>query len=92
MAATYHLKILTPVTTVFDGDVEAMVAPGEAGYLGILANHAPIITTLQPGSLKVSDAGGEKWYKIGGGILRVAKNEATLLSEFVEESSKPESA
>ncbi len=89
MAATYHLKILTPATIVFDGDVESMVAPGEAGYLGVLANHAPIITTLRPGTLKISDAGGDKWYAVTEGILRVAKNEAILLSESAEETSEP---
>lgn len=92
MAATYHLKILTPATIVFDGEVEAIVAPGEAGYLGVLANHAPIITTLRPGHLKVSDASGVKWYAIKEGILRVAKNEAILLSEAAEETSAPQSS
>ena len=90
--ATYHLKILTPAEVVYDGDVESMVAPGEAGYLGVLANHAPLITTLKPGDLKIADANGEKWFAISAGILRVAKNEAILLSESVEESTAPESA
>jgi F-type H+-transporting ATPase subunit epsilon len=85
MAATYRFKILTPSHLVLDEEVESMVAPGEAGYLGVLANHAPIITTLKPGTLKVRFADGEKWFRVSGGILRVAKNRATLISEVAEE-------
>jgi F-type H+-transporting ATPase subunit epsilon len=64
-----------------------MIAPGEAGYLGVLANHAPLVTTLTSGTLKVKLDGKEKWYRIEGGILRVARNSAVLLSEVVEEIS-----
>jgi F-type H+-transporting ATPase subunit epsilon len=85
MAATYRFRILTPAREVLDEAIESMVAPGEAGYLGVLANHAPLITTLVPGTLKVRTQAGEKWYRLSGGILRVAQNEATLLSEVVEE-------
>jgi F-type H+-transporting ATPase subunit epsilon len=85
MAATYRFKILTPKEEVLNADVSSMVAPGEAGYLGVLANHAPLITTLNPGTLKVRLESEEKWFRVAGGILRVAKNEAVLLSEAVEE-------
>jgi F-type H+-transporting ATPase subunit epsilon len=90
VAATYHLKILTPSATVLDEDVVSVVASGEAGYLGVLANHAPILTTLKHGTLKVKFEDGEKWFRVDGGILRVAANSAVLLSEGVEEVS-PES-
>ena len=87
MAATYRLKILTPSATVLDEEVVSMVAPGEAGYLGVLANHAPILTTLMRGTLQVKLEHGEKWFRVEGGILRVAENSAVLLSEGVEEIS-----
>lgn len=87
MAATYRFKILTPATLVFDSEVESLIAPGEAGYLGVLANHAPLITTLNPGTVKVRLESGEKWFSVSGGILRVAKNEAILLSEDVQETA-----
>lgn len=90
MATTYHLKILTPGETVLDEDVVSIVAPGEAGYLGVLANHAPIVTTLQRGTLQIKFESGEKWFRVEGGILRVASNSAVLLSESVEEVA-PES-
>ena len=84
--STYHFKILTPSTHILDEQVVSIVAPGEAGYLGVLANHAPLITTLSPGKLKVTfETSGDKWYRVNGGILRVARNAAVLLSEQVEE-------
>ena len=85
MATTFRFKILTPSEQVLEGDVTSMVAPGEAGYLGVLANHAPLLTTLRAGTLRVRMVDGEKWFRIGGGILRVARNNAVLLSETVEE-------
>lgn len=85
MAATYQLMILTPQRKVLDEQIESLIAPGAAGHLGVLANHAPIITTLVAGTLEVRAPGAEKWYRITGGILRVARNSAVLLSESVEE-------
>ena len=88
MAATYRFKILTPAAQVLDEEVESMVAPGEAGYLGVLANHAPLITTLLPGTLKVRlESSGERWFRIDSGILKVVGNAAVLLTESIEEIS-----
>jgi F-type H+-transporting ATPase subunit epsilon len=84
--ATYHFKVLTPSTEVLDEEIVSLVAPGEAGYLGVLANHAPLITTLRAGTLKITtESAGEKWFRVSGGILKVARNAAVLLSETVEE-------
>ena len=88
----YHFKILTPQERVLDEEVVSLVAPGAAGYLGVLANHAPLITTLRDGVLTVEfEARGEQAYRIRGGILCVAHNSAVLLSESVEEISEVES-
>lgn len=46
MTALFHLTILSSDKKIFEGDLQSMVAPGEAGYLGVLANHAPLLTTL----------------------------------------------
>ena len=86
-AATYKFKMLTPNRTAFDGEVISVTAPGGAGYLGILAHHAPLITTLVPGDLTLRDASGASHrFHIGPGILKVAKNEAVVLTETVEEA------
>lgn len=85
--ATYHLKVLTPGAKEIDDVVVSIVAPGEDGYLGVLANHAPLITTLQAGDLMVRfENNMEKTFRISGGILKVARNEAILLTETVEAS------
>jgi len=88
VAATYRFKVLTPSATAIESDVESIVVPGEAGYLGVLANHAPLITTLRPGDLRVRfNETNEAVYHIGAGVLRVADNEATLLTESFERES-----
>ena len=78
--ATYHLSIVTPAGTRFDGDAEALVAPGEEGYVGVLADHAPMIAGLKPGPLSVTDGSGANWFACGPGVLEVSMgNEVTLL-------------
>lgn len=87
MAATYKFKILTPASEVLDANVVSIVAPGEAGYLGVLANHAPLITTLRAGDLKVRfDDDRVREYRIGNGLLKVADNEAVLLTESIKDT------
>jgi F-type H+-transporting ATPase subunit epsilon len=79
---------MTPNGSEFDEQVVSIVVPGELGYLGVLANHAPLITTLASGDLKVTLEGNiEKHFSIPGGILKVARNEAVLLTESIEERS-----
>ncbi|MBI4719866.1 MAG: F0F1 ATP synthase subunit epsilon [Chitinivibrionia bacterium] len=86
---TFNFKILTPNRMALDAAVTSIVVPGEAGYLGALANHAPLITTLAPGKLKVTFEGrNESWYLIGGGILKILHNEAVLLTESIEETTE----
>jgi F-type H+-transporting ATPase subunit epsilon len=83
---TYRFKILSPKAQILDEEVVSVVAPGEAGYLGVLANHAPLITTMMDGELTVRfSSGGEKHYRITGGVFRVAHNSAVLLTESIEE-------
>jgi F-type H+-transporting ATPase subunit epsilon len=85
--ATYKFKMLTPNRTAFDGDVVSVTAPGGAGYLGILAHHAPIITTLLAGDLSLrTPEGVTQRFRIGKGILKVANNEAVVLTESIEEA------
>lgn len=82
---TYHLIITTPEEVIFDGTVISLIAPGGAGYLEILANHAPIITTLNKGTVTLKDENNQKtFYQITGGLLEVAKNEASLLADTIK--------
>lgn len=86
MDPTFSFKILSPKAQILDEEVVSIVAPGAAGYLGVLANHAPLITTMADGELKVRFAGGnERRFHIKGGILRVSHNTAVLLTESIDE-------
>lgn len=77
--------IFTPEKKVFEGAVTSIVAPGEAGYLGILADHAPLVTTLKSGNLEVTDYTGQRsGWKIMGGFLEVVNNSTTILTEHIE--------
>jgi F-type H+-transporting ATPase subunit epsilon len=83
----YHLQVLTPENVIFDEMVTAIIAPGTDGYLGVLANHAPLITSLQPGILIITDQHKVKhYYKVTGGFLEVNHNEASLLVDEIEKT------
>lgn len=81
MPALFHLTILSIDRKIFDGDLQSLIAPGEIGYLGVLANHAPLITNLVPGKITLKDASGN----ITGldsrtaGFLEVSDNKAMIL-------------
>jgi F-type H+-transporting ATPase subunit epsilon len=86
---TYRFRILSPKGRFLDDEVVSIVAPGETGYFGVLANHAPLVSTMRPGEVAVRLAGGEeKRFRIDGGIFRVARNSAVLLAETVEEIAR----
>ena len=86
MPESFQLTVLTPVRTLLDERVESVVAPGAEGYLGVLANHAPLITSLVPGKLTVRLAGGETHiFAISGGFLEVSANRAVILADTMEE-------
>ena len=82
---TFRLEILTQQKTVFTGMITSLVAPGTIGYLGVLANHAPFMTTLVPGKVTFRDPAGamQTLQSTGGGFLDVAKNRATILADSI---------
>lgn len=70
-------------------DVRSIVAPGSEGYLGVLSNHAPLITALMPGILSVVDENGhESFYALSGGFLEVSGNVATILADSIESADE----
>lgn len=85
MESSYRLELLTPERTVLDTEVVSLVAPGSEGFLGVLANHAPLITGLAPGPLKLTyPAGRREIYSLTGGFLEVLNNRAVVLADAVE--------
>lgn len=77
-------EIVSQDRTVFEGDVDIVVAPGEAGEMGILPNHAPLLTTLKYGILKVRSMNQELDFTIAGGILEVQPDIVTVLADAAE--------
>lgn len=84
----YHLQIVTPEEIFFDDQVIALIAPGIEGYLGILTNHAALITALKTGVLIITDQNKKKiFYEVSGGFLEVCHNEAFLLVDTIQPTS-----
>ncbi|MBI3252599.1 MAG: ATP synthase F1 subunit epsilon [Candidatus Omnitrophica bacterium] len=82
--SSFKLKVVTPDQIFFEGDTVSVVAPGSVGYLGVLKNHAPLVTTLGKGNLTFRDAAGEsKVFKVEGGFLEVLKNRVLVLTDKV---------
>lgn len=80
----YHLQVLTPEEIIFEDDVTALIAPGEMGYLGILTDHASLITTLKMGTLIITDQSQKKhFYKVTGGFLEVDHNQVVILVDII---------
>lgn len=81
----FRLEVVTPESRVLSEDVQSLVAPGEDGYLGVLANHAPLLTALKAGDLKITRAGGEDaYYSITGGFMEVTGKAAVVLADGIE--------
>jgi F-type H+-transporting ATPase subunit epsilon len=85
MAATYTISLLTPEKTVLSAEVVSLIAPGSQGFLGVLANHAPLITALAPGPLTLRHPDGrEQIVSVSGGFMEVSRNRAVVLADAVE--------
>lgn len=77
----FSVQIITADKKIFEGNVSSLVVPATLGYLGILANHAPIIANLKPGKIVFRDSSGseQEIANKGEGLLEVVKNKATIL-------------
>lgn len=82
----FKLEILTPFQIIYQDNVKHLRAPGNDGYFGILAGHAPFITTLAIGEIKVDLENETKYFATSGGIIEVLPHSATILVETAEEA------
>jgi len=80
-----QLDIITPDKQVFSGEANGVKVPGANGSFEILNNHAPIVSTLEQGDVRVSSKKGETIFKIDGGILEMLDNKITILAESILE-------
>ena len=80
----FVLKVVTPDGVAFEGRAISVVAPASLGYLGILKNHAPLVTSLGKGNLTYKDEDGQpNTLKVEGGFLEVQKNKVLVLTDKV---------
>jgi F-type H+-transporting ATPase subunit epsilon len=86
MENLFEINILTPEKTAYKGKAYSLVVPAELGYLGVLANHAPLIAHLVPGKIIFKEESGKLTmiYSKGKGFLEVLNNNATLLVDGIQ--------
>jgi F-type H+-transporting ATPase subunit epsilon len=81
----FALKVVSPDRVEFEGMIESLVVPGEDGYLGVLADHAPLVTPLADGKLSLTQEGKSQHFHLsGGGFLEVSRNQAVVLTQSIE--------
>jgi len=78
------IEIITPDKKVYEGDINSIRVPGRKGSFQVLKDHAPIISTLENGTVIIVDhLGNELRYEISGGVIEVKQNRIILLAESV---------
>ena len=82
--AVMKLEIITAEKQLFSGEAEQVIAPGHAGELGILAHHAPLLTSLKAGELIVINGHESEYFVIVGGFMEVLANHVTVLADAAE--------
>ncbi len=81
----FLLSIVTPEKVFYEEEASSVIAPGIEGYLGILTDHAPLITALVPGKITVKNSSqAETIMAVSGGFLEVLKNKVVILADAVE--------
>jgi F-type H+-transporting ATPase subunit epsilon len=83
MANTIHIDVVSAEESIYSGEAEFVVLPGEAGELGIYPRHTPLITRIKPGTVRIQPAGGgdEELIFVAGGILEVQPKVITVLAD-----------
>ena len=82
-AATIHIDVVSAEASIYSGEAEFVVLPGEAGELGIYPRHTPLITRIKPGTVEITPAGGgeKELIFVAGGILEVQPKVITVLAD-----------
>jgi F-type H+-transporting ATPase subunit epsilon len=80
---TIHVDVVSAEANIFSGEAKFVALPGEAGELGILPRHTPLITRIRPGAVRIerADNGEEEFVFVAGGILEVQPNCVTVLAD-----------
>ena len=84
------LRVVSVERSLFEGEVDFIVATGADGELGILPHHAPLMTILKPGALRIKQGGEEQLLFVGGGFLEVLPDRVTVLADVAEHAEETE--
>jgi F-type H+-transporting ATPase subunit epsilon len=85
--ASLIVSVISPERVLFEGEVESVVAPAYDGEVGILPDHAPMVTLLGRGTLRLGDGGRAGRFAVEGGFLQVAENKVRVVTERASQSS-----
>jgi F-type H+-transporting ATPase subunit epsilon len=81
MAKTIHVDIVSAEASIYSGEAERVIAPGEAGELGILPEHVPLLTRIKPGTVRIVNGANEEVIYVSGGMMEVQPDGITLLAD-----------
>jgi F-type H+-transporting ATPase subunit epsilon len=81
MADKLHFALVSPEREMFNGEVDHVVVPGSEGEFGVMPNHAPVMSVIKPGALRVIDGGVERRIFVNGGFANVTPEGLTVLAE-----------
>lgn len=87
MAEKLHFSLVSPERELFSGSVDQVDAPGSEGDFGVLAGHAPFMTALKEGAVRVHSDGSVKVYQVRGGFADVTPAGLTILAEHAVEAA-----
>lgn len=93
MAKTMHCNVVSAEESLYSGEVEMVIATGDLGDLGITPGHAPLITTLKPGPVRlVYENGSDELFFVSGGFLEVIPTQVTILADTAERAESLDEA
>ena len=76
-----HVEIVSAEGAIFSGDADRVFVPGKMGELGIAPRHAPLLTGLRPGTVRVQTGDGEKMFYVTGGVLEIQPHLVSILAD-----------
>jgi F-type H+-transporting ATPase subunit epsilon len=76
-----HVSVISPEASLFEGDAASVIAPAFDGEVGILTGHAPMMTLLGKGELRIKGAGSDRSFTIEGGFLQVVNDQVRVVTE-----------
>jgi F-type H+-transporting ATPase subunit epsilon len=82
MAKQFHVDIVSAEREIFSGEADMVIAPGEAGELGIMPEHTPLLTRIKPGTVRIQQGGHDtEVIYVSGGMMEVQPDRVTILAD-----------